>query len=119
MARPLKLEIEKKSCRLPHIRCTQNVYDCIKMRADEAGLNLSAFVCQMALEGEIKIIKSENDNAPKLDFTVFNELKKIGVNINQQTRKLNTHAQLPAALPPLWEKLDKILDHFLDHLNIE
>lgn len=79
---------------------------------------MTAFVRQLALEGEIKIIEAQNDNGVSLPFEVVNELKKIGVNINQQMPRYHVEGEASLTLLSLHKKLDKILDHIIDHLNI-
>ena len=89
-------------------RCTNDEFSIIQDNAGKAGLSMSEYVRSMALYGRLTIKEST------ADFALINELRKIGVNINQQTRKLNTYAQLPAALPPLWDKLSTLLDRIIE-----
>ena len=110
MGRPLKHNEEKLSYRLPHIRCTKYQYDLIKLRAERAGLSLSEYIRQIAQSGQIKV------RTNRIDFEAVSQLRKIGININQQTKELHKHGQLPSALPPLWRKLELLLDELLTTL---
>lgn len=108
MARPKKPDAEKLTRRLPHIRCTEAEYELVSSRAEKAGLSLSEYVRRMALDGEVTIREEH------FEFAFIHELKKIGVNINQQTRIANATGEMPPELKRLWGKLEKILDHILE-----
>ena len=67
-----------------HFRVTQNEYTSIKDKADKSGLSLSDFARDSLMNK--KII-----SAPPADFiTLIREVKRIGSNLNQLVRKLNT-----------------------------
>lgn len=107
MARPKKSVQEANDHVLPPIRCTASEKERIRMRAQKLGLTVSEFVRTMALNGKIIVQQSTHD------YELVEQLKRIGVNINQQTRRLNTTGEIPDQLYGLWERLDLILSKFL------
>ncbi|KAB2915557.1 MAG: plasmid mobilization relaxosome protein MobC [Bacteroidetes bacterium] len=108
MTRPVKDETEKQNTVLPPIRCTVYEKAQISQKAEQSGMTLSEYVRQMALKGKIVIKQS------LVEFTYFDQLRKIGVNINQQTRQLNATGIVPEQLPRLWEKLEELMDKMLE-----
>ncbi len=108
MARPRKEAAEKLTSRLPHIRCSERDLSRIQSKADQAGLSLSAYVRRMALDGEIIVRQA------RTDFELSHQLKRIGVNLNQQTAKFHATGQAPKGLDSLWSKLETVLDQMLD-----
>ena len=84
MARPLKNESARLTRRLPHIRCTEDEYAAVQRRAEQAGVNLSVYVRDMALNGAVNVTQER-----RLDFKTADQLRRIGVNLNQQTKVFN------------------------------
>ncbi len=111
MARPQKDTTAKQTRRLP-IRCTEAEYTSIQTRAKDLGMSVSGYVRHMAINGEVII----NENNAPFDFAFVNQLQKIGVNINQQTKKLHATDRLPPELRRLWTKLETTLDHIIEKL---
>jgi len=107
MARPVKDDSERLKKNLPPIRCTEGEFAAIQSRAAQAGMTMSAFVRQMALKG--KIVIQENSH----DFAVADQLRRIGININQQTRIANATGEFPPELHRLWRRLERILDDII------
>lgn len=89
---------------LPPIRCTEQEKNKIYEQSLKAGLSLSEYIRQMALNGKIMVKQSD------VDFETVQQLRKIGVNINQQTKKLNATGKVNYELTNLWKKLDGLLD---------
>lgn len=54
-------------------------------------------------------------NAASFSFDVAKELRALGVNLNQQTRKLHVTGNVPPELRSLWAKLDGLLTWMIDH----
>ena len=107
MARPKKNLAEKHSCVLPPIRCTEAERESIKNKANKLGVSMSAYVRHISLNGKITVQKS------KYDFDLINQIRKIGVNINQQTKRLNGTGEVSPELQSLWKKLDLVLDEII------
>ena len=109
MARPRKKEAEKLTRRLPHVRCTEGEYARIVSRAAQAGLTQSEYVRRMALDGEVVIRQSTSD------FEVANQLRRIGVNINQAMRSFHqSDREVPEIVGRVYAKLETLLDQILD-----
>lgn len=107
MARPTK-NIDEKQSEILRFRCTLSEKNSIQKKSSQVGLSLSDYMRQMALDGHIKVRKSKHD------FELVYELKKLGVNINQQTKKLNATGILPIELKRVLPKLEKLLDQLLE-----
>lgn len=83
----------------------------IYAKATKAQTNPTAFVRDAALGKAVSIVES---TAP--DFITRNELRAIGVNLNQIAKALNSGQQaLPASLVQCCEKLDTLFDQWLSH----
>lgn len=108
MARPPKDDAEKRLKRL-HVRVTGRDKKTIETRAENTGLSVSEYLRRMALDGQIDITES------KADFALIRSLDRIGVNLNQITKKLNTTGQLQshahaATLKRINDHLDTLQD---------
>lgn len=108
MARPTKDDATKLSHSLPSVRCTEAEKELISNNAQRAGITVTEYIRRMALKGRI-IIKESNTN-----LETVHQIRKLGVNLNQQTRKLNATGVMPVELKSLWVKLDAVLDHMLE-----
>ena len=73
-------------------------------------MTLSEFARDMLLNGSVKVTRER-----RLDFATAEELRRIGVNLNQQTKKLNATGVMPIELRRVWAKLETILDDILIH----
>ncbi|WP_421754180.1 plasmid mobilization protein [Croceimicrobium sp.] len=107
MARPTK-NIEEKQSEVLRFRCTPSEKNSIQEKSSQVGLSLSDYMRAMALDGQIKIQQS------KYDFELVHQLKKLGVNINQQTKKLNATGVIPIELKRVLPKLEELLDQLLE-----
>ena len=83
----------------------------LKTKASQADTTVTAFVRAAALGQRVSVTKS---TAP--DFVTRDELRRIGVNLNQIAKALNARKDaLPASLVSTCEKLDALFDRWLDH----
>ena len=82
----------------------------IKSRAKEAGLTASEYVRLSALSCEI-IQKTRTD----IDFRLVYELNKIGVNLNQIAKAMNSHGGVPDELIHLQKRIDDYLDKIISN----
>ena len=64
-----------------HIRLTKDDYDDIKQRSQKANLTMTDYMMKSALNKKIIVIVGYKE--------VFNEMRKIGININQIARNCN------------------------------
>jgi TPP-dependent trihydroxycyclohexane-1,2-dione (THcHDO) dehydratase len=120
MARPKKTHSKRHSAVLPPIRCTTEELAAIKSRARVAGLSVSEYVRQSALNGDGIHPPVSNDNAaPGFDPDLVFQLRGIGNNINQQTKVLHATGELPTELKRLWTTLDELLTYIFKRIKIE
>lgn len=108
MARPQKNDAERLNRRLPAPRCTEEEYASVQAKAAQTGVSVSEYLRRMALSGKVVVRQSQ------ADFDLIYQLKKIGVNINQQTRRLHEEGEVPDELRHLWAKLDAALNTLFD-----
>lgn len=108
MARPTLDDAAKLSHTLPAVRCTAAEKQHIRSRSEEAGLSISEYIRQQVFNGKVVIKQSD------FDFDTAQQLRKIGVNLNQQTKKLNTTGVLPVELKQVWQKLETLLDKMME-----
>lgn len=108
MARPTIDDATKLSHSLPPVRCTEAEKQLIKINARKAGLSVTEYIRQMTFRG--KVVIQENN----LDLETIHQLRKLGINLNQQTKKLNATGVMPVELKHLWVKLDAVLDKMLE-----
>ena len=64
-----------------HIRLTKDDYDDIKERSQKANLTMTDYILKSALTKKIVVIVGYKE--------IFNEIRKIGININQIARNCN------------------------------
>lgn len=110
MSRPNKDDNEKMSKVLPPIRCTEEEKSLIADKAKQTELSISEYVRRMALNGQIIIRQN------RVDFEAVTQLKKIGININQQTAKLNATGKLTFELLDLNKKLEALIDKMMRNI---
>jgi len=108
MARPKK-QTEILSRRFPTVQCTEEDLAIIHRNAEQAGMGVSQYVRHVVLSSQVVVRES------RFDFQTAEELRRIGVNINQQTKALNATGVMPIELRRLWGKLEAILDGVLTH----
>ena len=96
--------------RLPHVRCTESEHDAIKARAAQTGLALSEFVRRMTLDGRITVQENQ------FDFHMVDQLRRIGINLNQIARVANSTGEVSPALETVCVKLETILDNFIENI---
>lgn len=83
MARPRKPDSDRRTARLD-IRFAAGELEQLALQAERAGLPLSAYVREAALKGRVTVPARR-----RLDWTVLDELRRIGVNLNQAVRVAN------------------------------
>jgi len=110
MTRPKKIIAEKNNQVLPPIRCSESERLNIRLNAEKLDMSVSEYVRSMALNGKITIQQSRHD------FELVDQLRRIGVNINQQTKKLNGLGKVSPELQNLWLKLDQLLNQILSSI---
>ncbi len=110
MGRPAK-KPEQQRRHVITYRVTDDELVRLEKRAGKAGaVSVNDFARRAALSGRITATKSMT-----FPFDVARELKSIGVNINQQTRRLHVTGQASPELKQLWAKLDGLLSLMVSH----
>ena len=108
MAKVQSTNQQKRSCVLPPLRCTEDERAAIQANAALAGLTLSQYMREAALEGHV-IVKD-----PLADIALIRELKALGNNLNQLTRKAHIHDELSARqLREVLGRVSSVLDRLL------
>jgi hypothetical protein len=80
-------------------------------KADRGKTTVTAFVRASALAKSVTVQKS---TAP--DFATRDELRRIGVNLNQIAKAMNAqHTAAPTELLAVCAKLDHLFDQWLNH----
>ena len=99
--------MSESRARLIRVRVSDDEYQQIVARAERTHcFTLSEYVRRMALHGKIEVRQNR-----ELDFETVDQLRRIGINLNQMTRKFHeTGQQPPPELEPLLEKLSALVD---------
>ncbi len=111
MARPRKDDGERRTERIA-ARLTPAERLHIETASREAGLQPSEYVRLQALKGRV-VMRSTRS----LDHATFDELRRIGVNLNQLTRLAHKNKSLPPQLPATLQALERVLARALDHTS--
>ena len=111
MARPRKTDIEKRTIQV-NIRLTKDEADKVNNYATASEQNPANWIRQKVFTGKFPLMK-----ASPLEGDIYRELKKIGVNLNQGTHRLNQgdvpkdYLVLQNELLTLLNKIIKLLIH--------
>ncbi|QQA45109.1 plasmid mobilization protein [Pelagovum pacificum] len=109
MARPKKDPTERRTEQV-NIRLSPAELSLLQQKADAGGLSLTAFVRAAAERKPVRVAATSDD------FELRQELRRIGVNLNQIAKALNTRKEaLPASLVRSCEQLEVIFDQMLGH----
>lgn len=109
MARPRKDPTDKRTAQLA-VRLSPVEVAHLQEKAAQAQTNVTAFVRAAALGKPVTVRQAASD------FETRQELRRIGVNLNQIAKALNARQQgLPASLVASCEKLDALFDRMLKH----
>lgn len=108
--RPPKQAAQRRTERLM-LNFTPAERDELERQAEAAGLTLSAW-CRRCLLGGDRPTEAFTGLAappPPLPSELFNELNRIGINLNQLTRHANTHGEIPSEVTELCDRIDRLL----------
>ena len=81
MARPKKAPEEKRDLRVA-FRLSAPDAESLGARAKAAGLSVGAYARMMALQGKVQVVQRREP-----DFELLDQLRRIGVNLNQLARE--------------------------------
>lgn len=109
MARPRKDPTDKRTAQVA-VRLSSVEIARLQEKAEQAHTNVTAFVRAAALGKPVTVRQAASD------FETRQELRRIGVNLNQIAKALNARQQaLPASLVACCDKLDTLFDRMLEH----
>ncbi len=110
MARP-KIDPAKKRTESVRVSYSPIELEQINAKADAGETNVTAFVRAASLGKSVTVQQS---TAP--DFATRDELRRIGVNLNQIAKAMNAQKTVaPAELLAVCAKLDHLFDQWLNH----
>lgn len=113
MARPRKDPAEQRRHRVS-FAVTDEELARLQARARKAGVgSIHAFARRVALDRPGSAAAAEPEAS--LPFEVVRELRAIGVNLNQQTKRLHIHGDVTPELRRLWARLDRLLSTVIAH----
>ena len=92
MARPRKATADKRTAQIG-VRYTPDELAQLARAAALAGLSPSAYIRQASLSGRVTVSARRS-----LEWPVFDQLRRIGVNLNQAVRVANAHGRIPPEL---------------------
>ena len=92
MARPRKDDTARRTAQIG-VRFTGDELDQLIRAAARAGLPVAAYIRQLSLSGRVVVPERRS-----LDWPAFDELRRIGVNLNQAMRVANAQRFIPPEL---------------------
>ena len=108
MARPRKSTDERLSERI-HFDVCRSDFLRAAQHAEKAGMTLTAYARQQFLSGRVVVKQTR-----QLDHATFDQLRRIGVNLNQLTRLANQTEELPPGLSELCALIQRFLMENVD-----
>lgn len=108
MARPAKQPAERRtvslSCRVTPLERLR-----IDSAAAQAGLSPSEYIRRQALKGRVTVQEKRT-----LDPAVFDQIRRIGVNLNQLTRLANRSGKIPPGLRAVTAAIERLIVRALE-----
>ncbi len=108
MARPKKQTGDKRA-QLVQARVSPAEHADILLCAAKASLSPSEFLRRSALSAEV-VVQAEQSS----DFETVDQLRRIGVNLNQLARVANKTGYMPDGLEEALAKVDQLLDRMIE-----
>lgn len=109
MARPKKLPEQRLTERIKFDLRRSDFLRALQS-AEKAGMTLTAFARQQFLRGRVVIKQTR-----QLDYAAFNQLRRIGVNLNQIARKFHQSGKPPKDLSDICLLVENFLKDHIDH----
>jgi len=92
MPRPRKEDAERRTAQIG-VRYTERELEQLALAAARAGLPVAAYIRQLSLSGRVVVAERRS-----LDWPVLDELRRIGINLNQAMRVANARGRISPAL---------------------
>lgn len=108
MARPKKQTNDKRAQWIK-ARVSPAEHAEFLLRAAGASLSSSEFLRRSALSGEVVV-----QHGAAADFETVDQLRRIGVNLNQLARVANKTGYMPDGLEAALAKVDQLLDRMIE-----
>lgn len=108
MARPAKQPAERRTVSLS-CRVTPLERLGIDRAAAQAGLSPSEYVRRLALTGRVTV-----QGRRTLDPALFDQVRRIGVNLNQLTRLAHREGKIPAGLAAITAAIERLIVRALE-----
>ncbi|TCP38068.1 plasmid mobilization protein [Rhodovulum marinum] len=109
MARPKKAPQEKRDLRVA-FRLSAPDAEALGARAKAAGLSVGAYARMMALKGKVQVVTKREP-----DFATLDQLRRIGVNLNQLAREQHRRGHHdPDYLRHLCTRIEALIDQAVD-----
>ena len=103
MARP-KLAPDKRLSERVSLNLSRSEYLRGIERAERAGLTLTEYARKQFVSGRV-VVKQYR----QLDHAVIDQIRRIGINLNQLTHLAHIKKHAPASLPRLLHRIEKFL----------
>lgn len=104
MARPKKAPEEKRDLRVA-FRLSAPDAEALGTRAKAAGLSVGSYARMMALQGKVQVVQRREP-----DFELLDQLRRIGVNLNQLAREQHRRGHHdPGYLHHLCDQIEGLL----------
>ena len=111
MARPKKLQEERLTERIKFdVRRSDFLH--ASEEAEKAGMTLTAYARQQFLHGRVVVKETRS-----LDFAASNELRRMGVNLNQIARKIHQTGKIPPELSRIFARIEQFLMENVDDIK--
>ena len=105
MARPKKQPEDKRDLRVI-FRLSAPDAEALGARAKAAGLPIGTYARTMALRGKVQVVTRTEP-----DFALLDQLRRIGVNLNQLAREQHRRGgHDPAYLHALCQRIESLID---------
>ncbi len=109
MARPRKAQAERLTESI-HFRVLPSDFLRVAKAAENAGISLTDYARRQLLTGRVIVHQTR-----KLDHAAYDQLRRIGVNLNQLTRLAHTRDIMP---PPGLTEICALIERFLmEHVD--
>ena len=108
MARPKKSKEERLTKRL-EIRLSASDYANLAHASEDSGMTVTDYARQQILNGRVVIKQTR-----KLDHDVYDQLRRLGTNLNQLTKTSNYKGRISPEILQLCSRIEHFLTQNID-----